>query len=234
MYHMLHSLSSPFCNFAKNKEDMDIKILMGTPVFLHLSEEKIRSFMDNTPHTLRSYAVHDFVALQGDPCRSVYLLYSGEVRTTMSGPDGKQVTIEDLKSPILLAPAFVFSTIGRFPVNVVAMTPCEVLLINKEHFVELMRHEPIVMQNFLRIISDRSYKLSRKINSFALHGLKSRVALYLCDNGGISNQQEVSERLGVARPSLSRVLAELAEEGCITFEKRKVLITDRARLENYL
>lgn len=213
---------------------MDVKRLMGTPVFLHLSEEKIQTFIDSTPHTLRSYAVHDFIALQDSPCRSIYLLCNGEVRTAMSGPDGKQVTIEDLKSPVLLAPAFVFSTLGRFPVNVVAITPCEVLLINKENFVELMRQEPIVMQNFLRIISDRSYKLSCKINSFALHGLKSRVAAYLCDNGGINNQQEVSERLGVARPSLSRVLAELAEEGCISFEKRKVLITDRNRLEKYL
>lgn len=213
---------------------MDVKRLMGTPVFLHLSEEKIQTFIDSTPHTLRNYAVHDFIALQDSPCRSIYLLYNGEVRTTMSGPDGKQVTIEDLTAPVLLAPAFVFSTLGRFPVNVVAITPCEVLLINKENFVELMRQEPIVMQNFLRIISDRSYKLSRKINSFALHGLKSRVAAYLCDNGGINNQQEVSERLGVARPSLSRVLAELAEEGCISFEKRKVLITDRNRLEKYL
>ena len=213
---------------------MDVKRLMGTPVFLHLSEEKLRAFIDSTPHTLRSYAVSDFIAIQGDPCRSVYLLYNGEVRTTMSGPEGKQVTIEDLEAPVLLAPAFLFATVNRFPVNVTAKTPCEVLLINKENFVELMRNEPIVMQNFLRIISDRSHKLSQKINSFALHGLKSRVAVYLCQQGGISNQQEVSERMGVARPSLSRVLAELAEEGCIAFEKRKVIITDRTRLEKYL
>lgn len=206
---------------------------MATPVFLHLSEEKLQAFIDSTTHTLRHYAVHDFVAMQGAPCRSLHLLYGGEVRTTMSGPDGKQVTMEDLKAPVLLAPAFVFSTVARFPVNVVAMTPCELLLINKENFVELMRREPIVMQNFMRIISDRCYTLSQKTNSFALHGLKSRVAGYLCNRGEINNQQEVAERLGVARPSLSRVLAELAEEGCIAFEKRKVVITDRTRLEQY-
>ena len=172
--------------------------------------------------------------MQGDPCRSVYLLYSGEIRTTMSGPDGKQVTIEDLEAPVLLAPAFVFATNNRFPVDVTALTSCEVLLINKENFVELMQREPIVMQNFLRIISDRSYQLSQKISSFALHGLKSRVVAYLCQQGSISNQQEVSERLGVARPSLSRVLAELAAEGCVTFEKRKVVINNRDALEKYL
>lgn len=213
---------------------MDVKRLMTTSVFLHLNEEKLQAFIDGTTQTLRHYAAHDFVAMQGSPCRSLYLLYSGEVRTTMSGPDGKQLTMEDLKAPMLLAPAFVFSTVARFPVNVVALVPCEVLLINKEDFVELMRREPIVMQNFMRIISDRCYTLSQKTNSFALHGLKSRVADYLCKQGGISNQQEVAERLGVARPSLSRVLAELAEEGCIAFEKRQVVIADRMQLEEYL
>lgn len=213
---------------------MDVKRLMTTPVFLHLSEERLQAFIDGASHKLRSYPAHEFIALQGDPCRALYLLYDGEVRATMSGPDGKQVTMEDLQSPVLLAPAFVFATNNRFPVNVETLTPCEVLVINKENFVELMRREPIVMNNFLRIISDRSYILTKKISSFALHGLKSRVAVFLCERGGISNQQEVAERLGVARPSLSRVLAELADEGCITFEKRKVVITNRPQLEKYL
>lgn len=213
---------------------MDVKRLMTTPVFLHLSEEKLQAFIESASHSLRRYPAHDFIALQGDPCRALYLLYEGKVRATMSGPDGKQVTMEDLQAPVLLAPAFIFATNNRFPVNVETFTPCEVLVINKENFVELMRREPIVMSNFLRIISDRSYILTRKISSFALHGLKSRVATFLCERGAISNQQEVAERLGVARPSLSRVLAELADEGCIAFEKRKVVITNRAQLEKYL
>lgn len=213
---------------------MEIEKLIDAPVFLHLAEEKLRDFIENTPHTVRTYNTHDFIAMQGTPCRSVYLLYSGEIRSTMSGPDGKQVTMEDLKAPTLLAPAFIFATNNRFPVTVTALCPCKVLLINKDKFVELMSREPVVMQNFMRIISDRSYRLSQKINIFALHSLKSRIAAYLCTQGSIHNQQEVSERLGVARPSLSRVLAELATEGCIAFEKRKVVITNRAHLEKYL
>ena len=213
---------------------MDVKKLMGAPVFLHLDEDKLQHFVDSTPNRLCTYGIHDFIVEQGDPCRSLYLLCEGTVRTAMSGPDGKQVTMEDIKAPALLAPAFVFATNNRFPVSVAAQTECEVMFINKENFVELMCREPVVMQNFMRIISDRSYILTRKISSFALHGLKSRVAGYLRDKECINNQQEVAERLGVARPSLSRVLAELADEGCIVFEKRKVVISDLGKLGKYL
>ncbi|MEG0253080.1 MAG: Crp/Fnr family transcriptional regulator [Muribaculaceae bacterium] len=213
---------------------MDVKILMSTPVFLHLNQEKLQGFIENAAHRLRTYGVHDFIAMQGDPCRSLFLLYSGQVRTVMSGPDGKQIIMSDLKAPILLAPAFIFATNNHFPVSVVAGAPCEVLIINKENFIELMRREPIIMQNFMRIISDRSCQLTRKISDFALYSLKGRVATYLCRFGSIRNQNEVAARMGVARPSLSRVLAELATEGCIAFEKRRVVIVNRSYLEKYL
>lgn len=56
------------------------------------------------------------------------------------------------------------------------------------------------------------------------------MATYLCRFGSIRNQNEVAARMGVARPSLSRVLAELATEGCIAFEKRRVVIVNRSYL----
>lgn len=207
---------------------------MNTPVFLHLSMEKLQTFIDNSSYKLQSYAPRDFVAMQNDPCRAFYLLYDGKVRASMIGPDGKRVTIEDHQGPVLLAPNFVFATNNRFPVDVVALTPCEVLIISKEHFIEFMRREPIVMYNFLRILSDRSRLLTQKLGAFALLGLKSRVATYLCEHGDIHNQQDVAERLGVARPSLSRILAELAKEGCVAFANRKIIIADRSLLEKYL
>lgn len=53
------------------------------------------------------------------------------------------------------------------------------LVLNRTDFVDLMHREKIVMQNFLRIISDRSIFLSRKLNAFALQDLKTRLLAYL-------------------------------------------------------
>ena len=151
----------------------------------------------------------------------------------MVNGEGKQVTIEDIEAPRLLAPAFIFATDNRFPVNILTVTPCEVLIINKEEFVGLMQKEPVVMQNFLRIISDRSIFLSRKLNSFALRNLKGRLAAYLLEREGQHSQQEIADVLGVARPSLARVLAELIEEGGIKMDKRTIRIVDRELLTRY-
>ena len=203
---------------------MDYKKLAEAPVLRGLSERFLENFIGRTPNALREFGIGDFIALQGTVCQSLYLLYSGRVRTNMVNEEGKQVTIEEIEAPRLLAPAFIFATDNRFPVNITTLTNCEVLVLNRTDFVDLMHREKIVMQNFLRIISDRSIFLSRKLNAFALQDLKTRLLAYLREHENPRSRQEIADILGVARPSLARVLSELADEGYLRIEKRKITV----------
>ena len=135
--------------------------------------------------------------------------------TKLLNDEGKELTVEEIGAPNLLASAFIFATENRFPVNVEAIGPCEVFVIGKERFLEFMRLHPLMMQNFLKDISDRSVFLSRKLNEFALLNLKTRLLKYLETHSVIHNQQEVAQKLGVTRPSLARALSELVNEGKI-------------------
>ena len=198
--------------------------IINNPVFRGLSERFLENFIGRTPNALREFGIGDFIALQGTVCQSLYLLYSGRVRTNMVNEEGKQVTIEEIEAPRLLAPAFIFATDNRFPVNITTLTNCEVLVLNRTDFVDLMHREKIVMQNFLRIISDRSIFLSRKLNAFALQDLKTRLLAYLREHENPRSRQEIADILGVARPSLARVLSELADEGYLRIEKRKITV----------
>jgi CRP-like cAMP-binding protein len=180
----------------------------------------------SVPHTRRQYKPADFIAIQGEAYRSLFILCSGSVRTQMVSAEGKQLTIETLKAPQLLAPAFVFASENRFPVNIEAKEKCEILIINKNVFLEFLHRHPTVMRNFLQLVSDRTLFLSKKLNAFALQSLKSRILNYLRMHGTILNQQEVAQILGVARPSLARALSELASEGCIRIEEKEMRINE--------
>lgn len=68
----------------------------------------------------------------------------------MVNEEEKQVTIEEIEAPRLLAPAFIFATDNRFPGKYYHLTNCEVLVLNRTDFVDLMHREKIVMQNFLQ------------------------------------------------------------------------------------
>lgn len=186
--------------------------------------EALHQLLREAPNSLRTYKEGEYIARQGDACRSLFILMKGNVKTQMENAEGKQLTIDRIKAPDILAPAFIYASENRFPVNVEATELCEVLVMDRTRFEAFMHAQPAVMRNFIAIISDRSLFLSRKLNEFALQSLKSRLLNYLQMHGGIHNQQEVAFILGVARPSLARALSELIAEGKITMTGKQVVL----------
>ena len=186
--------------------------------------EALHQLLREAPNSLRIYKEGEYIARQGDACRSLFILMKGNVKTQMENAEGKQLTIDWIKAPDILAPAFIYASENRFPVNVEATELCEVLVMDRTRFEAFMHAQPAVMRNFIAIISDRSLFLSRKLNEFALQSLKSRLLNYVQMHGGIHNQQEVAFILGVARPSLARALSELIAEGKITMTGKQVVL----------
>lgn len=79
----------------------------------------------------------------------------------MENAEGKQVTIDRISAPEVLAPAFIFASENRFPVNIEVQENCEVLVLDKNYFLEFMHSQPVIMKNFIEMISDRSLFLSK-------------------------------------------------------------------------
>lgn len=194
---------------------MELTTLLQTALFRGLKEDELAAFLFGVPNSLKPFKAGEIIAHQQMLCKGLYLLVTGSVRAEMINEEGKELTVEELKAPAVLASAFIFATENRFPVQVKAIEPCEVFIIGKERFLEFMHRYPVMMQNFLTDISNRSVFLSKKLNEFALLDLKKRVLKYLETHPAIHNQREVAQMLGVTRPSLARVLSELSNEGKI-------------------
>ena len=140
---------------------MEIHTLLKMPPFQGITEEELLSLILAPEHARRQCKPADFIAMQGEAYRSLFILCCGSVRTQMVSAEGKQLTIETLKAPQLLAPAFVFASENRFPVNIEAKEKCEILVINKNIFLEFLHQHPAVMRNFLQLVSDRTLFLSK-------------------------------------------------------------------------
>lgn len=185
------------------------------PLFEGCPRNMVDELLQSSSNRLSAYAPEEEIARQGTPCRSLYLLCEGRVTALMTHDDGKELTIENLPAPEVLAPAFIFGSENRFPVTIRACTACRVWVISKDSFFAMLQKDASLLRNFLRAISDRSLFLSRKLNEFALQDLASRLTGYLRQHGKIQNLQQTAQILGVARPSLSRTLALLCRQGLV-------------------
>jgi CRP-like cAMP-binding protein len=184
-------------------------------LFAGCSDEALERLL-KSPCRRQEYPAGRRMLNAGDPCRALMVLVEGQAEARMTGEEGREVLVDHLKAPMLLAPAFLFATPNIVPVEVNAMTDCVVWHINREAFLGFMQHEPTVLRAFLEVLSQRGHFLSGKMRTFAVNSLRNRVIEYLEANGSITSVAAAAEQLGATRPSLSRVLSEMVSEGLIT------------------
>ena len=136
-------------------------------LFANAERNDIDRFLQNTPSKIKLYEKGDIVALQNSPCKSLMLLCEGSLSARMSNIEGKEIIIENLHAPEILAPAFLYGSENKFPVTLRAEENVRIWLLSRDEFLILMETSPIVLSNFIQHISDLSIFLSKKLNEFA-------------------------------------------------------------------
>ena len=167
---------------------------------------------------------------------------SGVVKEEMVDYSGRVIRIEDIPAPGALASAFMFGNGNRFPVNVVAKTKTEILIIDKPEFLKLLISEDKILINFLDMISNRSQFLSEKIKFLNFKTIKAKLAYLILQKAGKDKmsikldmtQNELAEFFGVARPSVGRAIHELEEARLVVADRKIIKILDKEGLSDLI
>ena len=199
------------------------KELQRFELFSSCTEAMLQEML-SLPYRRREYKTGDMVVSVGDTCNWLMLLAEGVVESRMGAQSGKEVVIERMQAPMILAPAFLFAKNHTIPVEVTMTTDGVVWYIHREAFFKFMTAHPEVLKQFLEILSDRSHFLSNKVRSFAVKSLRDRVLDYIRQHGAITNVAEAAEMLAVARPSLSRLIADLQDEGLLERTEKGIVL----------
>lgn len=206
------------------KTEVDMEELKRSKLFADCSDEALERLLGSACRRQECPAGRR-IFNAGDPCRALMVLVEGEAEAKMTGEEGREVVVEHLKAPVLLAPALLFAAANRVPVEVNAVSDCVIWHINRETFFVLLQQEPSVLRAYLEVLSNRGQFLSGKMRSFAVNSLRNRVLEYLDSHGSITSVTSAAQELSATRPSLSRILADLLDEGLVfKYEKtyRKV------------
>lgn len=219
---------------------MDHSFLVMSPVFRGLTPDTLADILSSIPVRTRKFAAADMIAQSGEEVRSLMIIVSGIVKGEMTDFTGRVIKIEDIPAPGAIAPAFIFGSENRFPVNVIAVSDCELLLIDRKDFMKIMVLNDAILVNFLNMISNRSQFLSEKIKFLNFKTIRGKLAQFLLQryspgekeiNVGMT-QSEIADFFGVARPSVARAMGELVREKYINASGKKITIIDHDGLKD--
>jgi len=221
---------------------MDFSRLSGAPLFKGMSPSEVEEALTSVPHRVKKFLAGSMISQSGEQVNSLMIVLSGTVKGEMVDYAGRVIKIEDIPAPGALASAFIFGNRNRFPVNVIAISDGELLLIDRPDFLRLMMRSDILLVNFLDLISNRSQFLSEKIKFLNFKTIKGKLAHYILQKCPKENsfvilgmtQNDLADFFGVARPSVARALGELEAQGYIEAKGKNIKILNRKGLEELI
>lgn len=134
---------------------------------------------------------------------------------------------------------FLFGEENRYPVEVTANEPTEVIEIPKTSVLELFRKNEQFLENYMNLSANYARTLSDKLFFMSFKTIRQKIASYLLrlykqqQQLHITldrSQQELSDYFGVSRPSLARELAHMQEDGLLTADRKQITILQKEEL----
>jgi CRP-like cAMP-binding protein len=219
---------------------MDYSLLSRALLFRGLSPQEIEDLLSSVPYHLKKFKSGSMISQSGEPVNSLMIVINGVVKGEMVDFAGRVIKIEDIPAPGAIASAFMFGNRNRFPVNVVAITDTELLIIDKPLFLKLLMSQDKILANFLDMISNRSQFLSEKIKFLNFKTIKAKLAQYILQKAGNEGasvimdmkQNELAEFFGVARPSVARAIHDMEEAGMIIASGKNIRIINKEGLSS--
>jgi len=216
---------------------MNIDDIFLCPICRNVPVNERESFLHEMKFKIKLFKKGEWIAQQGDTVTALYILYKGSVKAEMISESGTVLKIETIHAPNPLAPAFLFAENNRFPVDVVALEPCEIIIISKESIMQQLTGNEAFLQGFMTFNSNRVHFLSERIKLLSVKTIKGKLAQYILarthnmDFTLDMNQTALAEYFGVARPSLSRSIAEMINDDIVSLKGKNGKIINALKLK---
>lgn len=180
-----------------------------------------------------SYGKSNTIHYAGDICEKPEIILSGKVVVERIDESGNLMSIAEFFSGDILGGNLLFSKNPTYPMTVTAKSPAKILEINKKRLLRLLKDNPEFLECYLEYVSDHTVILGDRIKHYVKRSIRESIISYLdCErkrqNGNniklTMSKTALAERIGVQRASLSRVFAELRDEGLIRYSARYIEI----------
>lgn len=216
-----------------------IPALVNNPLFRGITPERLFADLEEISFHTRSYKKGEILAQQGAVCNRLVILTKGSVRGEMIDYSGRLIKVEDIAAPRAIALLFLFGEENRYPVEVTANEPTEVIELPKSGVLSLFRKNEQFLENYMNLSANYARTLSDKLFFMSFKTIRQKLASYLLrlhkqqQQAHFTldrSQQELSDYFGVSRPSLARELAHMQEDGLLIADRKHITILQKEEL----
>lgn len=212
-------------------------------LFKNISKEEIETLLKETSYNINTYKKNEIIALEENKCSNLGIILEGKVEVQKIFPSGKVIALNTFEEGNIFGEALVFSKKNVYPSTIVSINNTKIMFVQKNDIIQLCSRSDKFLNNFMTVLSDRILMLSGKIRNLSYETIRKKIANVLLEEYKKQktvfltlpySRKKMAEILDVQRPSLSRELIKMKEDGIIDFDKNIIKIVSLELLEECL
>jgi CRP-like cAMP-binding protein len=228
---------------AEKKGDTSkINIFWKIPMFEYLEAEELDRLYSLC--TTEKYAKGEYIFLECDAPRNLYVVVKGEVKLLKQTEDGRETIVEMAYPGEIFGEEAIFD--GQpYPLTAQALEDVELLSITRSDFFAFLRDNPDLALEIITELGARLREAQNTIRALAMERVEWRIArvlLMLSRKAGVVEADGVSIDLPLTRQDIAdmaattvettiRVLSNFKKMGLVETEKGKIILLDKKHLE---
>lgn len=217
--------------------------LRSCQLFTGLSPEDIQSIAHFT--AAKSLDKNQYLFHEGDRAQGFYVVRQGAINVHRVNAAGKEQVIHIFRAGESFAEVAVATEKG-YPADARAVESSQVLLVQKEGFLDLLRRRPDLALRMLAAMSSHLRVLVGQLEDLTLKDVETRLANWLvkrCPNpqseAPVSIELTMTKRvlageLGTVSETFSRTLAKFREQKLIAVNGKTVTVLSPSKLSALL
>ena len=209
--------------------------LRTVPIFSELSDEDISSLAHLALR--KRYPKDTVVFFENEEGDFFFTILEGRIKVTILGDDGREVILSVLGSGDFFGEMALLDNEPR-SATAIAVEESELLSLHRTDFQSVLNDNRSITSALIRVLSARLRRANHQISTLALLDVYGRVARVIVDmareegkrlrDGRIAfrraTHQEIANRIGTTRETVTRMLKDLERQGLIHVEGKEIVV----------
>lgn len=204
---------------------------------------KIEQSMPGKQHL--NFPANTYIYLPQEPAQSIYLITEGRIKIGSYSDDGKEIT------KAILGPGEVFGEMAVMGLEnrrdfAFSMSATEACGLDRADMSALLRERNELQTFFMQMIGRRTLQLEQRLENLVFKNSRTRILEFLIEltqtkgrTVGLEHEvrymlthKEIADLTATSRQTVNATLNELRDKGIISFNRKRMLVHNLARLQS--
>lgn len=193
--------------------------------------ELLKNVRIDFKNIIKKFTNNQIVYSEDECLDSVGIILEGEIIITTSTINGFEFEITKLVKGSVFGDNLIFNNIAKLPGTIICKKDCKIMFIEKKEFIKSLENNHTFLENYLKYNAIRNIEHQHKIKLLGQPSIREKILFFLKEEmkrqqtNKITlpmNKENLAIYLGLNRPSLSRELIRMKNDGLIRYDKKTI------------